>query len=372
MSILQITPPSEQEQRESGQYALEFPRPPGPPAEYRPVMLGETNDELSRSRTQEAVWISLVVHALLAILIITSPKWFPDDKKAIVILSAEDLIREQEKTFLALPPTEQNIPVKPKSDVISDQDRIATSKTPQLDRRTLEELRDNRREGLPGTMSRVTPPVPPSPPPGAGTQQQSAQQQGAPEPSQAPTPEQIARNTGPILQAPDLNPKPQPKGGSIAAAMSASSSLQQAAQAAALQQGMQGIGGEMGLGRGASSAKIRGDMEITTDTQGVDFGPYLARLREIVMRNWEVLIPESARDPLYKRGSLLLNFVIMPDGRVKGMRLEASSGDTSLDRAAWGSITASDPFPPLPAAFHGPYLGLRCRFLYNESRKQME
>jgi hypothetical protein len=41
-----------------------------------------------------------------------------------------------------------------------------------------------------------------------------------------------------------------------------------------------------------------------------------------------------------------------------------SSGDVALDRPAYGSITASDPFPPLPPEFTGPYLELRIRFYY--------
>ncbi len=44
-----------------------------------------------------------------------------------------------------------------------------------------------------------------------------------------------------------------------------------------------------------------------------------------------------------------------------------SSGDVALDRPAWGSIAGCDPFPPLPAEFKGPYLGLRFVFIYNDS-----
>jgi hypothetical protein len=44
--------------------------------------------------------------------------------------------------------------------------------------------------------------------------------------------------------------------------------------------------------------------------------------------------------------------------------LEGRSGDTALDRAAWGALTGSN-YPPLPRDFHGPYLELRAFFLYN-------
>ena len=37
--------------------------------------------------------------------------------------------------------------------------------------------------------------------------------------------------------------------------------------------------------------------------------------------------------------------------QIAGLQVDASSGDTALDRAAWGSITESNPFPPLPKEF---------------------
>jgi hypothetical protein len=44
------------------------------------------------------------------------------------------------------------------------------------------------------------------------------------------------------------------------------------------------------------------------------------------------------------------------------------SGDVALDRAAYGGITAVNPFQPLPSNFRGQYLALRFRFLYNPDR----
>ena len=48
------------------------------------------------------------------------------------------------------------------------------------------------------------------------------------------------------------------------------------------------------------------------------------------------------------------------------------SGDVPLDRAAYGGISASDPFSPLPHEFHGPYLALRITFFYNPATGEME
>ena len=59
------------------------------------------------------------------------------------------------------------------------------------------------------------------------------------------------------------------------------------------------------------------------------------------------------------------------DGSVAGMRLAAGSGDVALDRAAWGGVTASNPFPPLPGEFSGQYLALRFHFYYNPERAEL-
>ena len=93
---------------------------------------------------------------------------------------------------------------------------------------------------------------------------------------------------------------------------------------------------------------------------------------EEVRRNWYNLIPEEARSPLFKQGKLAIQFVINKNGSVEGMRLIAPSGDVALDRAAWGGITASNPFPPLPKEFNGPYLALRFRFYYNPDRGELK
>ena len=101
----------------------------------------------------------------------------------------------------------------------------------------------------------------------------------------------------------------------------------------------------------------------------MDFGPYLQRILQDVRENWYHLIPESAS---MKKGKLAIEFAITPDGKVADMRLVASSNDVALDRPAWGSITASNPFPPLPTEFKGPYLALRFRFYYNPDKADLE
>ena len=105
---------------------------------------------------------------------------------------------------------------------------------------------------------------------------------------------------------------------------------------------------------------------------GVDFGPYLARVLHDVKQNWYNLIPEVARAPLMKKGKVSIEFAILKDGRVAGMRLVSSSGDVALDRAAWGGITASNPFPPLPSEFGGKYLASVSISYYNPDKSDLQ
>ena len=86
---------------------------------------------------------------------------------------------------------------------------------------------------------------------------------------------------------------------------------------------------------------------------------------------WDYLSADPVSHRLFiSRGTHIM--VVDADGKVVGMNIESSSGDIALDRAAWGSLTASSPFPPLPSEFHGPYLELLCRFYYNPTTGEME
>ena len=309
-----------------------------------------------------------MVHLLVVLMLINTTRLFPN-LKGPIIASAADLMKNQQLTYLDLPPDLQKEPPKPPpTNVISDKNRTAESRHPQIDKKTLEEL---RRAGPPG-----------------GRQAPPAQQAQAP-PSQQPpgqqppgTQQQMAVNNQPILQDPRLAVPQQGSQKSpvdFRSMMSAGQQINQAANNVAMGRtapsvgfgGAVGSGGDYGAGRGGA-ARVQGNLEVLSDTQGVDFGPYLSRVLEAVRRNWYAIIPESARPPLLKRGKVAIQFVILPNGKVAGLQYTGSSGDIALDRAAWGGITASDPFAPLPSAFHGPYLALRFHFYYNPEKGDLQ
>jgi len=121
-------------------------------------------------------------------------------------------------------------------------------------------------------------------------------------------------------------------------------------------------GGGLARHPGAGS----GGVQILSDTEGVDFHTWLQRWHHETERTWDPLIPDEVNPPINKSGNVVIRFKVLPSGRLMegSMVLEGRSGDTALDRAAWGALTGSN-YPPLPREFHGPYLELRASFWYN-------
>jgi len=106
-------------------------------------------------------------------------------------------------------------------------------------------------------------------------------------------------------------------------------------------------------------------LEVLSDTKGVDFGPYLTQVVKMVKQNWFNLMPPSAYPPDRKQGKVAIEFLILKDGNVRDMKIDSSSGDVPLDRAAWASLTASSPFAALPKEFPGESLHLRFYYYHN-------
>jgi TonB family protein len=324
-----------------------------------PALLIQLQDDLSRSRQREAFWISVVVHLAIVILVVNSARLEGlMHRRSVILVSPQDLIKQKDLTYLELPPDEQKVSKRPDTNRISDKDRIATSKAPQLDRKELKKILDSARPGPPGA-----PTQPAAPAPAAQAAPQAPQEQPSPPPP--PDQNQVAR-----LQTP---PAERPTPNFNTGAMSAGSAIEQAARAAASNRGgYSGDGGDYGLGQGKQGGEAIGPMDVLSDTMGVDFGPYLARVLHDVRENWYRIIPESARAPLMKKGKVSIEFAILKNGQVAGLQIVGTSGDVALDRAAYGGITASKPFPPLPTEFGGQYLALRFHFYYNPDKSDIQ
>jgi TonB family protein len=316
-------------------------------------LISELEDENSRGRLREALWISIIVHMIVIFTVKEGPKFAPNwFARQPHLATTAELMKQRELTFTELPPDAQRLKQRPDTNKISDKDRIATSRAPEITKRALDAVRDNRRTMAPGAGPTPQPTQPQQPQQQTQASPQQQQQQ------QRQTDEQIAKLNLPA-EKPNFN---------IAASPGAL--IEQAARASAANRSG-GAGGDLGGGPGTRAPHV-GNLDILSDTMGVDFGPYLQRVLQAVRTNWYAIIPEVAQSPLRKQGRVAIEFVITKSGAVAGMRLVGPSGDVALDRAAWGGITGSNPFPPLPTEFRGDNLALRFRFYYNPGKNDLQ
>lgn len=313
--------------------------------------------ELARWRRRALFLFSVFAHIFLLIFI----AYAPDLIRRGRILMGIPVTPAPEKqiTTLFLPPDLlKSLRQPPPEARPSDKNREAQGRSPKIDPNGIHApySRGNTPEpeaakGPPPTpppMAEATPPAPPAP---------------APQPA-APKPDSQS-NSG--LRLDDVTPQNN-SGAFRMPAMTPGQAIQQSLQEAA----RGGYHPDSGSGNGGDSIDQFSNLHpnfsteaptILSDTRGVDFGPYLARIVYIVRRNWYAVIPESAR--LGEKGRVAIVFEILKDGSVPQLRMVASSGSDPLDRAAMTGIRASSPFPPLPAEFTGEHLVLQFIFLYN-------
>ena len=321
-------------------------------------LIDNLEDERSRARVREGIYISLLAHVLIFLWILFGPRYILHRPKVVSPFDVLNARQKKELTYMTLPPDALK-QIRPKNpQALSDKNRVAQSQHPTLDKKTLEELEKMRRAGPPAP--KPAPQQPPAPMP-----QQAAPQPVQPQP--APAQQKATQPLQPKLEsvqpAPPPETKPTPTKPNFNTGLSAGEQIAQAARGASTPQQESG---DYGAGRVPQHPGVNAGVDILSDTMGVDFGPYMQRVIAATYRSWWPLIPESARPPLDKSGKVGIEFRIEPDGSVKQMILRFPSGDVALDRAAWGAITGASPYPPLPKEFKGPYLALRFGFYYNE------
>lgn len=316
----------------------------------------ELEAEAARWRRRTLFLVSVLLHGVLIALIIAAPDLFRRGARMMGIVIEPRPRRET--TFLYMPPDLVKPPkLPPETNNLSDKNRRAEGKSPAINPNALRMPYSLGNTPLPEIAGGAPPapraPAPAAAPPPAGPKSSGAQ----------PAP----KNEESHLLLMDV---PPPSGGGgdsqLRLPTSPGEAIQQSLQAAARGRAS---GSRAGPGDGEgqfnnpnSNFSMEGPT-ILSDTRGVDFGPYLARIVMVVRRNWYSVMPESAR--LGEKGRVSLVFRILKDGSVPQLRLAGSSGSDALDRAAAAGINLSIPFPPLPAEFTGDHLDLQFIFLYN-------
>jgi outer membrane biosynthesis protein TonB len=302
-------------------------------------LLDSLDDERSKARFRESIYISVIVYLGIIWFLFYGPRVLFHQPR---LISPVEVLKERDKQLTFLDSPKDLAKLAPRSKAVTEKNH-----SQPLDQKTLKQLE---------AMRKAQAPAPPEPQPAAPSQTAPTPTPPAPQPPPpAPQPNQQA-----LVEAPRPAPT-RPNFGNPN--QSPGDAIRNAARDAARDHGggdyapAPGGGGRSGMGTG---------VEVLSDMQGVDFGPYIRKILGDIKRNWIPLIPEEARPPLNKQGETLIRFTILPDGRIAAMNLDGSSQDTAIDRACWGGITGVGQFPPLPANFHGPNLELRVDFLTNK------
>src|ERR1035441_4901939 len=202
-----------------------------------PHLLIQLQDDLSRARKREALWLSVILHLFVIILLWNTEKLMGllPHRTVNLAISAND--QSKDATFLELPPDAQKLTRRPDAKVISDKDRIATSKAPQINREELKKILQSSRPGQPGANAQQAPDG------GQPPQNQVAQNQAPPAP-QGFAPPQTNDQAAQLRMPPQNRPMPDFK-----ASMTAGSAIAQAAQAAAQNPGRDSRAGPAEVGR---------------------------------------------------------------------------------------------------------------------------
>jgi TonB family protein len=330
-------------------------------------MLFKKDEELElQPRRTKTLLISIGIHALLLVFLALNPEILTSTPKRIIKVMSQDYdLSKQQLTELIAPPDALRpkpappVPDKPliqppvpKPQVQPPQPPPPPPPPPQTPPPVIgpdDILKEGARPDAQPKASRGdtteqaragSPPEQPNP--------ESPKQQQAPQSENKPP--QLARNTNPnALRSPNLMD-------------SADRIVQQQIEESRRRIAIQGP--RTGLPGGQADPNFSTEEPtILSDTKGYDFGPYMNQVVNRVRYNWYSLIPEIAR--LGKKGKVVVIFTITQNGTIENAHIAANSGTDPLDRAAFGSITASNPFARLPAGFDGDHLDLQFTFLYN-------
>ena len=295
-------------------------------------MISELEDERRWARLREGMLWAVLAHIAVLLALFLLPRYIVMPK----VVDKTAKLDKDEFTYMDTPRFRPKVEVKP------------LIKPPVIDKQTMDEMRKQSAAPAP-----VTPPPQETKPP----EQQAPVQ---PQPAQPPPP-----NPQSQLEAP--RPATVPARPNFAMnSTNPADQLREAMRNAARSHGAGEVGNQPSPGLALHPGAGSGGVQVLSDTQGVDFSTWLQRWHWETEHTWDPLIPDEVNPPIYKSGMVAIEFKVLPNGRLMpdSVHLVGRSGDTALDRAAWGALTGSN-YPPLPHEFHGPYLELRAYFLYN-------
>jgi len=250
----------------------------------------EPDMELARWRRRSLFLTSVFLHIFLILFIIYAPSLV---RRGKLMMGIRVTPQPQVTTLFIPPDLLKSLRQPPPEARLSDKNRRAQGRSPTIDPNGLHMPYSRGNTPEPEIARGAPPPPPPAaaaptPPPGGPPAQPAAPKSAEPQAE--------AR-----LRLEDVTPPSAGGGRFHMPSLTPGQAIQQSVQGAA----RGGYHPEIGGGGGGGDS----DMEfnnlhpnfsteaptILSDTRGVDFGPYLARVVYIVRRNWYAVIPESAR-----------------------------------------------------------------------------
>ena len=295
-------------------------------------LIDSLDDERSRARFRESIYISIIIWLAIGWFLFYGPRVLFHQP---VLRDPIALMKQHDKENLTY--------INPPKPVV----RVA----PKIDTKTMQQLQKQARE------------APPTPQP--------------PQQAPPPPPQEQAHNTAPPVAQPPLPlpaaPKAQEPSVELPAAPKPTFAQNSQSAHSAMQDAMRGaLGGRTGatINAPGSGGPLQAGAQILSDIGNWDPSAYMRRLKNDIQRNWDPLIPEEVQAPLMKKGVVGIRFIILRDGQIGDIKLETTSGDVALDKAAWYAITSEGQFPPLPKDYHGQQLELRIGFFYNTPIQQ--
>jgi TonB family protein len=345
------------------------------------------SDRSGAKRMRQSRWQSLALHLALLLVVVLMPR-LPDSQSP----TEPDPGHEYTRITLSAPSPEQiaQLTESARGDEGESQ-RLAVAAAPDPVIAPEVQL-----EPTPAPMQPLLPEPEAEPAPTARTAQPEPVAAPDPAAAQTPVPDEFQRGAelatnpleeepppairAPAQEKPKLqleNPRaymPAPNGpiqiGEVKLTRGRDSMVEAAQNQMSEQRGASQSVGE-GVGASAvggysapSKGNIGSGVELLSDPDGVDFRPYLLQVLNSVRRNWFAVIPESARLGL-ERGRVAIQFSISREGDVPKLVIASSAQSPPLDRASVAGVSASQPFPPLPAEFTGDEIRVQLVFLYN-------
>jgi TonB family protein len=272
---------------------------------------------------REGVFYSIVLHGLLVAALVFLPShWWSS-----AVLEPVPARPDEQVRFVDMrPEIERPAPPRPQAEH-SDLDRRALTRERRPDAESPAPLsRGNTPEKVVGAPE-VTPPGPP-----------------APTPPSPPAADAAATPPAAATVLPTPVPPTRPPSGALGAALR---DIRRVLREDNFQNPNGGKGDQ--------------DPDISFDSKGVEFGPWLRRFVAQVKRNW--FVPATA---YYLKGRVVITFYVHRNGAITDLKIISSSTIDSFDMAAFNALKLSNPLQPLPAEYPLDKAFFTVTFHYNE------